>query len=89
MPQNSLTLCVDDTGVYYRVPICVINEPIGYDADFQLQKLKNKKAPAEVQMTLNLRSTKMGDIEVKPSNQLPINDFKQMYLDRCGEKAKE
>ena len=42
MPQNSLTLCIDETGVYYRVPICLINDPIGYDADFQAQKLKSK-----------------------------------------------
>jgi hypothetical protein len=34
MPQNSLTLCIDDTGVYYRVPICLINEPCSYDADY-------------------------------------------------------
>jgi hypothetical protein len=47
MPQNSLTLCIDDTGVYYRVPICLINEPCGYDADFLAQKLKGKKAPPE------------------------------------------
>jgi hypothetical protein len=47
MPQNSLTLCIDETGVYYRVPICLINDPIGYDADFQAQKLKNKTQPPE------------------------------------------
>ena len=48
MPQNSLTLCIDETGIYYRVPICVINDPINYDADFQTQKLKNKKEPGEI-----------------------------------------
>ena len=26
MPQNSLTLVVDESGMYYRVPICMINE---------------------------------------------------------------
>jgi hypothetical protein len=34
MPQNSLTLCIDETGVYYRVPICLINDPCSYEADF-------------------------------------------------------
>lgn len=34
MPQNSLTLCIDESGVYYRVPICIINDPINYDIDF-------------------------------------------------------
>ena len=47
MPQNSLTLCIDESGMHYRVPICVISDPIGYDADFQAQKLKSKSAPSE------------------------------------------
>lgn len=76
MPQNSLTLCIDDTGVYYRVPICVINDPISYDADFQAQKLKNKKAPEECQMSLKARHAVKGDIQMNPSNLLPITEFK-------------
>lgn len=31
MPENSLTTCIDTTGVYYRVPIACINEPNNYD----------------------------------------------------------
>lgn len=34
MPNNSLTLLIDETGFYYRVPICLINDPITYDADY-------------------------------------------------------
>ena len=45
MPQNSLTLVVDASGVYYRVPVCVINDPITYDKDYMTQKLKKKEAP--------------------------------------------
>lgn len=45
MPQNSLTLVVDEQGMYYRVPICVINDPVNYDADYVNEKLKLKKAP--------------------------------------------
>lgn len=33
MPQNSLTLVIDENGVYYRVPISCINEPTKYSAD--------------------------------------------------------
>ena len=62
MPQNSLTLCIDDTGVYYRVPICLINEPCGYDADFLAQKLKGKKAPPECMMSLKGRHAEKGDV---------------------------
>jgi len=45
MPQNSLTLVVDETGMYYRVPICMINDPMNYDADFVNEKLKLKQRP--------------------------------------------
>ena len=34
LPNNSLTLIVDDEELYYRVPICVINDPLNYDADY-------------------------------------------------------
>ena len=34
MPNGSLTFLSDETGIYYRVPICMINDPIGYDADY-------------------------------------------------------
>lgn len=68
MPQNSLTLCIDETGVYYRVPICLINDPISYDADYQAQKLKNKKAPAEAEMTLKIRNAAFPDKVLQISN---------------------
>jgi len=41
--------------MYYRVPICVINDPMNYDADFVNEKLKQKKAPKS-EITLNVRS---------------------------------
>lgn len=34
MPQASLTTCIDQAGVYYRVPIACINDPITYDKDY-------------------------------------------------------
>jgi hypothetical protein len=47
MPQNNLTLIIDEQGVYYRIPICMINDPIQYDQDFQQEKLKQKDVPKE------------------------------------------
>ena len=76
MPQNSLTLCIDETGVYYRVPICLINDPINYDADFQTQKLKSKEAPSEFQMTLKIRHATVGDNILNFSNLLSVEAFK-------------
>ena len=53
MPQNSLTLVVDETGMYYRVPICMINDPMNYDADFVNEKLKLKQRPPK-ESTVNV-----------------------------------
>lgn len=47
MPQNSLTLVIDENGVYYRVPISCINEPLNYSVNYQDEKLKGKAKPAE------------------------------------------
>jgi hypothetical protein len=47
MPQNSLTLVIDENGVYYRVPISCINDPINYSVNYQDQKMKKKEAPKE------------------------------------------
>jgi hypothetical protein len=48
MPQNSLTLVIDENGVYYRVPICCINEPIKFGAQGAGDVLKQKAKPKEV-----------------------------------------
>ena len=82
-----MTLCIDETGVYYRVPICLINDPISYDADYQAQKLKNKEQPDEVVMTLRLRNPKLGDVTMEPSNLLSIESFKNQYIQKLGDKA--
>ena len=52
MPQNSLTLVVDETGMYYRVPICMINEPENFNADFVTQKLFEKAIPNETKVNV-------------------------------------
>ena len=53
MPQNSLTLIIDAEGIYYRVPICLINDPVNYDADYVNEKLKQKTAPKQ-EATINV-----------------------------------
>ena len=87
MPQNSLTLCIDESGVYYRVPICVINDPIGYDADYQAQKLKSKATPPEETIHVKLRNAARGDVEVDVSNLTAITDFKQIYIDKIADDS--
>ena len=50
--------------MYYRIPICVINDPIKYSVESTLQKLAAKTAPKEQQISvsnsksLNLRRLK-------------------------------
>lgn len=72
--------------MYYRVPICLINDPIGYDADYQAQKLRSKKEPPEQQMTLKLRNTAMGDQEMQFSNLLNVLDLKTRYVELLESK---
>lgn len=88
MPQNSLTLCIDDTGVYYRVPICLINDPCSFDADFLAQKLKGKKAPAECTMTLKARHAAKGDVMIESSNLITIPEFKKAYVKALKKNGK-
>lgn len=47
MPQNSLTLVIDEGGQFYRVPISCINDPMNYSVNFQDQKMKTKAKPNE------------------------------------------
>ena len=47
MPQNSLTTIIDENGVYYRVPIACINDPMNYNQNFQYDQMKSKSAPTE------------------------------------------
>jgi hypothetical protein len=57
MPQNSLTLVIDESGIYYRIPICVINDPLNFNADYVTDKLKNKSAPPE--RTINVSNKRL------------------------------
>lgn len=53
IPQNSLTLVIDENGVYYRVPICCINEPEKYSVNKQDDLLKNKNKPPEKMLNVS------------------------------------
>lgn len=59
MPQKSLTTCIDATGVYYRVPIACINDPVNYDKNYQLQRMMQKQAPAKSQIKVSFRTVSL------------------------------
>lgn len=59
------------------MPICVINDPMNFNADYQAQKLKNKEAPTEVFLeALKVRSVAIGDANMRVSNLLTIAELK-------------
>jgi len=58
----------------------LINDPIGFDADFQTQKLKSKVEPDQKQMTLKIRHAARGDVILEISNKMSISDFKKEYV---------
>jgi hypothetical protein len=33
LPQDSLTTAIDSQGIYYRIPIACINDPMNYSVD--------------------------------------------------------
>ena len=53
LPQDSLTTAIDSAGVYYRVPICCIQDPDNYEVDTAMDAMKAKKAPKEKNITVS------------------------------------
>jgi hypothetical protein len=47
-----LTAVIDENGVYYRIPIACINEPIAYNKNEELQLLKNKSVANETKLNV-------------------------------------
>ena len=70
------------------MPICLINDPIGFDADFLAQKLKGKKAPPECMMNLKARHAAHGDVQLETSNLISIVDFKKTYIKNLKKNGK-
>ena len=45
--NESMTLVIDQTGIYYRVPIACINDPSKFVENQQNVAIKSKKRPDE------------------------------------------
>ena len=85
LKDGSLTQITDATGQwYYRVPISCINEPLRYvpgdevaDKDqYEKQDLKDIK----------VRNNQFGDHSFSLSNLSSVEDLKNKFLDKIGEK---
>jgi len=62
--------------MYYRLPLCVINEPINFNADHLAKKLVDKKAPKEVIFKeLKLRAGPI-DLKLEVSNLASVLELK-------------
>ena len=86
MPQNSLTTCIDQAGVYYRVPIACINDPINYEQNYQMKQLQEKVKPSELKikgLKIKLLSENVV-IEMDPSNHLSILELKLMFIEQLS-----
>ena len=68
------------------MPICLINDPIGYDADYLADKLKNKAKPKSEMIKLKVRNTAKGDFEFEVENTTQILEFKKQYIKVLAEK---
>jgi hypothetical protein len=89
MPNNSLTLLIDETGFYYRIPICLINDPITYDADYAAEKLRAKATPETKLITLKVRNQSFGDKPLEVENTMSISEFKLKYVEKLIEDKTE
>ena len=89
MPNNSLTLLIDETGFYYRIPICLINDPITYDADYAAEKLRAKATPETKLITLKVRNQSFGDKPLTVENTMSISEFKLKYVEKLIEDKTE
>jgi hypothetical protein len=81
-----LTTCIDQAGVYYRVPIACINDPVNYEQNYQYQKLRDKVKPQNQDVKdvkIKLFPDKFVTTDV--SNHLSIKELKQLYLDKLVE----
>jgi hypothetical protein len=90
MPQNSLTTCIDQAGVYYRVPIACINDPVNYEQNYQYQKLRDKAKPTK-EMVKDVKIKLFPDkfVTTDISNHISIKELKQLYLDKLNEAEKD
>ena len=78
---------IDENGVYYRVPICCINEPLNFSVNYQDDKLKAKAKPQEKMFqSLKVRSSK-GDCVFQLSNYTSISEFKEKYTAKINDSS--
>ena len=80
IPQGSLTLIIDENGLYYRLPIAMLNDPEKYEVDVAKEKLEKKAKPSEVAMKLKIRSVK-GDCTLDVTNCTEIVELKKSYIE--------
>ena len=98
LPQNSLTTCIEKrSGLYYRVPICCINDPVNYEKNYLEQKLKNKEAPPKKTIKVSdLQTDSVQNIKIKMlpdkvvtadiENDMTIEDLKKLYIAELEKK---
>ena len=88
MPEQSLTTTVDQKGVFYRLPVCCINDPLAYDKNTELQRLSTIKAKQTLINKLKIKCLPDKDVEFdQVDNQTSILDLKKLYIEKLEGKG--
>lgn len=81
--NDSITLVIDSSGIYYRVPIACINDPVKYVESEEKKKIESKAKPAEIHFKcLKMRAAGENDVIISTSNWTGILDLKKLYLEK-------
>ncbi len=71
---------IDSAGIYYRIPIACINEPLAYNKNNQYEELKAKKIPNEQMLRVKFRLA-ASDIQMQLNNKHTVGAVKQQFID--------
>lgn len=73
-------------GIYYRIPICCINDPTMYEVDFEYEKMLDKQKPKAGTLSVKVRNNEYGEVPLSAENDMSILDFKNLYITTLKEK---
>lgn len=75
--NDSITLVIDSSGIYYRVPIACINDPVKYVEAAEDKELRSVvKPPEEIFKALKMRLAGASDVLVSVSNLATVSELK-------------
>eukprot|EP00343_Euplotes_focardii_P009496 CAMPEP_0205828328 /NCGR_PEP_ID=MMETSP0206-20130828/34863_1 /ASSEMBLY_ACC=CAM_ASM_000279 /TAXON_ID=36767 /ORGANISM="Euplotes focardii, Strain TN1" /LENGTH=160 /DNA_ID=CAMNT_0053130083 /DNA_START=262 /DNA_END=742 /DNA_ORIENTATION=- len=81
---GSMVLCMDRDKVPYRVPVCVINEPIRYRPTKE-EELASQERPPEIEFkAVKIRGIGESDREYDLSSYMTVQELLDQYMEDMG-----